>query len=369
MGFAVRPGPNDVLEVRAPSWRNDVSTESDLVEEIARLRGYDVLPDTVQPFRPSSVPDHPLYAVSRRVRDDLVGAGLVEVRPMPFVRGTDATHIRVRNPLADDEPHLRISLLETLARRAEHNLSRMQGSIRIFEIGAAFEPRGEPLPHEELRVGALVMGERRPAHFTEPHPPKLDAWDAKALGERIASVVYAGEPLDLHPGAGEILWVITAGGRSVGHVQSVTLDAPPWASDAFGIEVTLGEMPNVYVAPPGSHLPATGSVHRPGAPAPPYRALPTTPAAEFDLALVLPDGLRASEVERVLRASAGDLLERLTLFDEYKGDEIPSGYRSVAWTLTFRDPARTLREKEIEGRRQKILKSLESELGVRPRTA
>jgi phenylalanyl-tRNA synthetase beta chain len=83
----------------------------------------------------------------------------------------------------------------------------------------------------------------------------------------------------------------------------------------------------------------------------------------------VPDGVTALEVERVLRASGGELLERLDVFDEYHGEHVPAGFRSVGWRLTFRDPVRTLREKEIEGRRQKILRSLENELGVRPRTA
>ena len=81
----------------------------------------------------------------------------------------------------------------------------------------------------------------------------------------------------------------------------------------------------------------------------------------------MPDGTAAADVERVLRASGGELLERVVLFDEYRGEGLPAGVRSLAWRLTFRDPERTLRDKEIEGRRQKILRSLESELGVRPR--
>ena len=165
-----------------PSWRRDVWRDADLVEEIARLRGYDVLSDRVNPFRPGTVPDNHVHVTAERVRDALVGDGLYEVRPLPFVRGDDETHVRVANPLADDEPHLRRSLLETLARRAEYNLNRMQGDVRLFEIGSAFTPRPDGLPLEAIRVGALIMGRRRPPHFTEPNPPSFDAWDAKALG-------------------------------------------------------------------------------------------------------------------------------------------------------------------------------------------
>ena len=100
-----------------------------------------------------------------------------------------------------------------------------------------------------------------------------------------------------------------------------------------------------------------------------FKGLPTTPAVEFDLALLLPEGRAAAEVEKLIRAQAGELLERLDLFDQYAGQGVDAGMRSVAWRLTFRHPERTLRDKEIEGRRAKILSSLEKELNVRARTS
>jgi phenylalanyl-tRNA synthetase beta chain len=99
-----------------------------------------------------------------------------------------------------------------------------------------------------------------------------------------------------------------------------------------------------------------------------YRALPATPAADFDLALLVPNDVPAARVEEVILRSAGELLERLVLFDEYRGEGVPAGQRSLAWRLTFRHPERTLRDKEIAGRREKLLRTLEGELGVRQRT-
>lgn len=368
VGFGVRAASDGNLHVTPPSWRGDVSRDADLVEEIARLRGYDVLSDAVSPFRPGTVPDHHLYVVGRRVRDVLVGEGLAEVRPLPFVNGTDETHERVANPLAEDEPHLRRNVLETLARRAEHNLSRMVGDIRLFEIGSAFTPRADALPLEAVRVGALIMGRRRPPHFTEPDPPPFDAWDAKALAARIGEAAFPGEAVVLEASDDGRSWVVLVGTgrRRVGQVGPVALDRPPWAHEAFGVELTLDPMPNGSVAAPGAHAHASRVEPRPRAVVR-YRALPTTPAAEFDLALLIPDGTTVAMVEEVLRRSGGDILERVELFDEYRGPGVPAGVRSLAWRLTFRDPVRTLRDKEIEGRRQKVLKSLESELGVRPR--
>jgi phenylalanyl-tRNA synthetase beta chain len=247
----------------------------------------------------------------------------------------------------------------------------MQGNLRLFEIGAAFQPsaRGS-LPREETHAAVLVMGERRPPHFTEPRPPAFDEWDAKALGELLARSAFPGAEIALEPLGGDALWAIRVDGESLGVVRRVTLDAPVWASSAFGIELSLGLTDSTPVAAPGAHahalLDATqpaATVHRR------FTPLPTTPPAEFDLALLVPDALRAADVEAVIRTSAGDLLEKLELFDLYTGDGVERGRRSLAWRLTLRHAERTLRDKEIEGRRARILAALQQELDVRPRTS
>jgi phenylalanyl-tRNA synthetase beta chain len=369
IGFAVRSSDADTFSVVAPTWRHDIGRDVDLIEEVARLRGYDLLPDDLRPYRNGTVPDHPLHVTGLRVRDALVAAGLAEARPMPFTKGDAASHVRVVNPLADDEPFLRVSLLETLARRAEYNLNRMQPNIRLFEIGAAFRPTGKALPLEEVRAAALVMGERRPAHFAgDANPPAFDAWDAKALGETIARSAFPSADVELVPGEGAILWTVRADARDVGIVARQPLDAPQWASEAYGVEVTLGVMASDPVAPPGSHRyeadraePAAGHAQ--------YAPLPRMPAAEVDIALLVPNDCPAADVERVMRRTAGELLESLVLFDEFRGPGVPEGKRSLAWRLTFRHPERTLRDKEIDGRRSQLLKTLETELGVIARTA
>ena len=385
VGFIAETGSDRAYSVKPPTWRHDVAHEVDLVEEIARLRGYDALPDELRPYRIGTVPDHPLHVAGRRVRDALVAAGLSEARPMPYTKGDGTPHARVANPLAEDEPYLRKSVLDTLARRAEYNLNQHEGNVRLFEIGSVFIPDGEGLPREEVRVGALIMGARRPAHFTDPKPPAFDAWDAKAIAELIGRIAYPGFQIELL-GGDKSLWVVrifvgdsgphesSATERTIridavtlGEVKALALDAPVWASPAFGIEITLGEMPSTPVAAPGKH--DYGAATETPRIFTRVKPLPTTPAAEVDLALIVPNEMPAEQVAGVIRHAGGDMLESLALFDEFRGAGVPDGKRSLAWRLTFRHPERTLRDKEIDGRRAQLLKTLEKELGVGPRTA
>lgn len=372
VGFSVATeDPAGTLEVTPPGWRNDVTGEAEVVEEIARLHGYDRFSSELRPFRPGTVREAPLHRTMDRVRRACVAAGLYEIRPMPFTNRSDERSLRVRNPLAEDEAFLRQDVLDTLARRAEFNLAHMQRNVRLFEIGAVFA-RGssnEPgaLPDESLHVAALVMGDRRPAHFSEPRPPHFDEWDAEGIAEAIGEAAFPGHRIGCVPSGGDALWSVTAGDVKVGTVRRLSLDAPAWAAPALGIEIDLQALgATVFAQPSAGNQIATSAqsgLH------PRYAAVASMPAIQVDLALIVPDTRPASDVERVIRDSAGDLLEQLVLFDEFRGPGIPEGSRSLAWALTFRHPERTLRDREIQGRTAKIVKTLEAELGVRQRTA
>lgn len=364
LGCHVTVAADDALTVTPPTWRHDLLLEVDLIDEIVRMRGFDLVSDELRAFRPGTVPDHPLHLSELRVRSCLVGRGLYEARPMPFTKDA-ASGARVQNPLADDEPFLRASILDSLARRAEYNLNRMEGDVRLFEVGHVFLPSSDRLPREEVRVGALLLGKRRPPHFSEPDPPSFDAWDAKALAESLAAVAFPGAVIALVPSSDTLgLWTVQADGADVGAVGGVALDKPVWASEAFGIELTLGVMPSADVAPVGQHANATATLRSHSAPHVVYRTIPVMPAAGFDLALVMPDRVRAADVEVVLRRESGELLESMQVFDEYRGDGLPAGMRSVAWRLRFRHPERTLRDKELDGRRSKLVAALQRELEV-----
>jgi phenylalanyl-tRNA synthetase beta chain len=360
VGFRIAPEAKDVFKISPPTWRHDVRGEVDLAEEIARLRGYDTFSSELRPFRASAVPDAPLVGVTKRLQETLVGVGLNEVRPMPFVADGKGGTVRVTNPLAEDEAYLRGDLLTSLIGRAEYNLSRMQGNVRLFEIGTAFfaaderaaapGPKKAALPHEEMHVAVLIMGQRAPTHFTKAVQPSYDEWDIKFLAEHAAAAAFPEARIEMVPGSGDVLWDIVVAGTKVGTARRLTLDAPVWAKPAFGVEINLEATEQV---------PAKKKRYRP---------IPATPRVQVDLALLAPIAVTAAQIDAVIRREAGELLESLTLFDEFVGQGIQEGFRSLAWALTFRHPERTLKDKEVQGRTDKIVQALAGELGVRQRT-
>jgi Phenylalanyl-tRNA synthetase beta subunit len=219
-----------------------------------------------------------------------------------------------------------------------------------------------------MRVAMIVLGQRHPPHWSEPNTPDFDEWDAKGLAELIATTVASGAEFELRDaGAGDVLWQIAIGGDVRGSVRHLALDAPVWAPPAFGIELSLARISSDVVAPPGQSKSQPASSERPALQRG-FRPFPSTPSTFVDIALLVPNDLAVSRVEKTISEASGELLESLTLLSEYRGAGIQNGFRSIAWRLTFRHPERTLRDKEVAGRRDKVVRTLEGELGVRQRT-
>jgi phenylalanyl-tRNA synthetase beta chain len=176
----------------------------------------------------------------------------------------------------------------------------------------------------------------------------MDIWDLKRHFE--LAVAVAAPSCDVQPAANGSGWVAAGkvGAGQVGTAARLEADAPRWAGPLFGLEVTI----TVEPLPPAR-----------------YQPLPTQPPVVRDLSLVLPGGVTAGAVEAVLRREGGTLLEQLDVLDEYRGPGLPAGTRGVTWRCTFRDPARTLTEREIDALLSRMLKALEGELDVQRRQA
>ena len=352
VGFVAAP-KDQRLAVQVPGWRPDVTREVDLIEEVARLRGYQTFPDELRPYRPGTVPDAPSELTLGRIRERLARAGLLEARTMPLGPADDPAAVLVQNPLSAEEAHLRSRLVPGLVRRVEYNWRAGERDIRLFEVGTVFRAAKGGLPDEQLWLGIVLTGARRPPDWSEgggAKVPDMDIWDLKRHFE--LAVGLAAPPgkggLAVQPLADGVGWRAVVGDAVVGWAGPLEGDAPKWAAPLYGLEV------RITVAPP--------QIVR-------YEPLPTQPAVVRDASLVVPGGVTAAAIEAVLRRTGGGLLTRLDVLDEYRGAGLPAGTRGVTWRCTFRDPARTLTEKEVDALLGKMLSALEGELDVRRREA
>ncbi len=351
VGFFVAP-KDGRLAVQVPGWRPDVTREVDLIEEVARLKGYDAFPDELRAYRPGTVPDAPDERARARIRERLVRAGLLEARTLPLGPPDRPDAVPILNPMSAEEVYLRRRLVPGLVRRVEYNWANRNRDIRLFEVGTVFRKgtgagAGLGAPEEWTSVAGVLTGARRPPHWSEGAKlPDMDIWDLKYHFE--LAVAVAAPSCDVRPATGGAVgWeAVERGGEAVGWAGPLEADAPVWAAPLFGFEVRLTAAQRSLVA---------------------YRPLPLQPPVERDLALVLPPGVTAAQVSDILRRTVGPLLERLEVFDEYRGPGIPAGHRSVAWHCTFRDPERTLRERDVDALLARGLAALEGELGVRRR--
>jgi phenylalanyl-tRNA synthetase beta chain len=345
IGATVVSKPEDGrIAVDVPGWRPDLRREIDLIEEIARLHGYDSFPADLRPFRVGDLPDAPEEAATAQVRRGLVAEGFYEVVSLPMGAADGDGSVRLLNPLAADEAWLRRRLLPGLVRLVEANWASRVADVRLFEIGTAFAA-GAPgeRPREERRVAAVLTGRREPAHWSAPATPAFDLWDLKGRLEAAVALAVPDAEVQVEGQA----WVVRdRAGRVVGSGGLLAADAPPWAAPLFGFELALDPAPR-----------------RPA----PFTPLPTTPSSERVLALLLPEGVQARQVEDVLRRAGGALLERVDVESDYRGTELPAGTRSVAFRLAFRAADRTLRDAEVDQAEARILAALAAELGIQRR--
>ena len=344
LGCVVSP-KGDRLAVQVPGARPDLTREVDLIEEVARIVGYDRFPDELRPQRLGIVPDAPSEQQAARLRRVLTGLGLHEALTVPLGPCGDGSCVEIRNPLSQDEAFLRPALLPGLVRRVEHNWRMQQREVRLFEIGHVFHRSSGPLPAEEAHVAGVVSGGRRPLHWSEPKPPDADLFDARTFLEAAA---LHGRPGTVIVVEDDHLVAKDAAGRQVGWAGELAADRPAWGARVFGFELALD-----------------ASAREPLK----IRPLPAWPAVEQDVALVVPDGVAAADVEASLRTGAGALLESLHPFDEYRGAPLAAGQRSVAWRLVFRAADRTLREPEVDAALSRALAEVERRHGIRRREA
>jgi phenylalanyl-tRNA synthetase beta chain len=345
IGATVVSKPDDGrIAVDVPGWRPDLQREIDLIEEIARLHGYDSFPADLRRFRVGALPDALEERVGAEVRRGLVAQGFYEVVSLPMGARDGPDSVRLLNPLAADDAWLRRRLLPGLVRLVEANWANHVSDIRLFEIGTAFAaaPAGER-PREERRLAVVLTGRLEPAHWSGSGDARFDIWDLKGRLDAAVALAIPGGEVQVEGQA----WVVRdRQGRVVGEGGPLTADAPAWAAPLFGFELLIDPAPRRPV---------------------PFAPLPTTPSSERVLALLLPEGVRVRQVEALLRRVGGELLEQVAVESDYRGAELPAGTRSVAFRATFRAADRTLRDSEVDEAEARLLAALAGELDIQRR--
>ncbi|HWY89468.1 MAG TPA: phenylalanine--tRNA ligase subunit beta, partial [Solirubrobacteraceae bacterium] len=364
LDFEVKDAPPDGLEVGVPAVRrNDVAREADLIEEVARIHGLDELPATLPARRGAYGRLSPTQHLRRRAADALVGRGLYETVGWTFTAPTLHDRLRLpaedprrrapalENPLSEDQSLLRTTLLGSLLDVAVHNSARGIGDLRIFEMGSLFVLDGEPgagaqktAVREHSALGVLLSGRVAPARWGSD-PPQADLFALKGvlegLGEALSvKLECRPEPQPfLHPGRAA---AVVGEGRRLGWLGELhPLVAREWGIEgAAAMELELDPLLAIAL---GEHA---------------YRDLISYPALRQDLAVVLPEAVSAAQVLETVGKAAGKLLDDTRVFDVYSGPQVGEGKRSLALSLTFRAPDRTLTDKDVAPVREGIVAAL-----------
>ena len=362
----------DTLTATVPSWRPDLTDPFDLVEEVARIVGYEDVPSVLPPAPPGRGLT-PAQSLRRRVGRTLAGAGYVEVVSFPFIGEADLdrlaleaddprrTTLRLANPLSSEEPLMTTTLLPGLLRTVARNVSRGTDDLALFETASVtlphpgvaapilpvdrrptqqeWEALNRALPDQPLHLALAVCGDRDRAGWWGTG--RRAGWNdvietareiAGALGLELT--VRAAVAAPWHPGRCAELLV---GEAVVGHAGELH----PKVCRAFGVPARTS------VAELDLDALLDRAVLAPAAP-----DLSTYPVAKEDVALVVAADLPAEELAATLREGAGPLCESVRLFDVYTGPQVGEGHRSLAFALRFRAPDRTLTEKETAAARE-----------------
>ena len=360
---AVDPRDAALWRVSTPSFRDDLSLEEDLMEEIARHHGYDRIPTTLPRALvfPEGRPEP--YRRIRRVQEAMLRCGFTESLNLSLVSdadngilGREGAGLKVVNPLSEGQDRLRTGLLPGLLRNLAHNLNHGSQEVRLFEIGRAFRRAEKPgeLPEEDEILALACGGRGGVKHWSEPER-RTDLFDVKGAVDLAARLVglpcAAWEPCEipfLRTGTGA---AVKSGGSPAGFAGEIL----PAAAASLGLEEPA-YVAEVSLARFFSPLPA-GFVPR-------HAPLSRTPSVSRDLSLILDQRHTYAEVEQAIRSVEGAPIARVAIFDRYQGKPVPEGKVSMAVNIVFQSPGRTLVSGEVADGVDRIVQRLRDRLGA-----
>ncbi len=341
--------------VLAPSWRFDMAIEQDLIEELARIYGYEKLPSRVPAGSPSgeSVGEH--VVALRRLSDTLIDRGYLEAITYTFVEPGLLKQVEPRfeplpllNPISADLGVMRTTLLAGLFSTARHNLNRQADRLRLFETGLRFVP-GEAGLEQTPMIAGLVYGSAQPQNWEGKRP--VDFFDLKGdvealltLSDASAFSFTAGEHPALHPGQTAAL---KRGDEVVGYLGRIH---PRLAAD-------LDLPANLYAFELASAPLQQGVL-------PKFAGVSDQPRMRRDLAFVVDDSVPAGELVAAARSACDERLTDVRIFDIYQGDSIGKNRKSLALGLTFQDRSRTLKDQEVNDLVEAVVSQLKQQFNA-----
>lgn len=367
VGFDVTKDENDEITVKVPSWRNDVTCMADISEEIARLHGFDKIKSTL----PNGVSMQGTQSAKQtfidKVKASLSSQGLYET--ISFALTNEETFnklnipqdsplrkaVPIMNPLSDEYPLVRTTLLSSIFDNLARNLARKNDDVALFEVGSVFFPKALPvteLPDEVVKIAGAITGRRNAQGWNQTND-MVDFYDAKGIIEELLAnlrvtryTVEAGTHYAMHPGK-------TALFKKGRDVIATVGEVHPAVLSAYGITKP------VYIF----ELDAT-TVMKYMAKDLKYKALPKYPATSRDLAMLVDIDVNAADIEKAMTKAAGQNLTQITLFDVYTGKQVEEGKKSLAFSLTFQSNDKTLTDAEIDPAIEKIVVKLQKDFNA-----
>ena len=360
LGFGVTSASDGAMQVEVPYWRSDIAQEDDLVEEVARITGYDELPTTMLSTPVPHRSPQPERETRERVRDLMVECGMQETISYSLTSAAllertqpaDAPRpLRVANPMSGEFEFLRTTLRSGILTTLAANRQQARDGIRLFEMGRVYLPREADLPLERETLVGVLAGPRSPESWLGGDE-RMDFFDAKGVVEMLMGRLRL--PCEFRPADDSTFLpgrcaAVLSGADVVGVIGEVhprTLEHFEIASEA----VALFELDVDALARAVSTEPVR------------YRAIARYPGALRDLAVVLDTSVPAAQVQAIIERDA--LVSHATLFDVYEGADVAAGKRSLAYRVLFQAPDRTLVGDEVSQAMTTIVAALEREVGA-----
>jgi len=363
-GLELNPKTGDTITVTVPTFRPDLTREIDLIEEIARHYGY----DKIEPTQHSMISLNPDRNEEEEfvelMRDILVGLGFLEIRNPSLVSKDHVTLItpdirpvKIQNPLNPETEYLRTSLIPNLLDSIQWNLNRSATHLKLFEIGNIFQAKDELLPDEKCILTGAISGSFRSKPFWAENNLKFDFFHMKGIVETVLEKLhitnFSFESLEKNGLNPETSLSIMSDDSQLGLMGEIKRELLLHWDIEQNVFIFNFLIPDLFEILP------TNSIYQP---------IPRFPSIRRDLALVVNENVSVGSIQEIITKIGGDLLHSVDLFDLYKGKQIDSDKKSVAFSLTFLSLTSTLQEQDVDPIITRIVEALQKSLSASLRT-